>query len=223
MKKRAVISVFKKEGELELASFLNESGWEILSTGGTAAYLTQNNIPVIDVSSVTNFPECLDGRVKTLHPAIHAGILARRDNAAHIAKLEELCVHPIDLVCVNLYPFFEKVQANLSFDDTVEFIDIGGPTMLRAAAKNHQDVLVLTDPADYADAIQEIKSGSVSIEFRRKLAGKVFNLTAAYDAAISRFMLGESGENEYPEHYVLSLKKQQALRYGENGHQSKFF
>ena len=220
MKKRAVISVFKKEGVLELASFLNESGWEILSTGGTAAYLTQNNIPVIDVSSVTNFPECLDGRVKTLHPAIHAGILARRDNAAHIAKLEELCVHPIDLVCVNLYPFFEKVQANLSFDDTVEFIDIGGPTMLRAAAKNHQDVLVLTDPADYADAIQEIKSGSVSIEFRRKLAGKVFNLTAAYDAAISRFMLGESGENEYPEHYVLSLKKQQALRYGENGHQS---
>ena len=102
MKKRAVISVFKKEGVLELASFLNESGWEILSTGGTAAYLTQNNIPVIDVSSVTNFPECLDGRVKTLHPAIHAGILARRDNAAHMAKLEELCVYPIDLVCVNL-------------------------------------------------------------------------------------------------------------------------
>ena len=114
MKKRAVISVFKKEGVLELASFLNESGWEILSTGGTAAYLTQNNIPVIDVSSVTNFPECLDGRVKTLHPAIHAGILARRDNAAHIAKLEELCVHPIDLVCVNLYPFFENSLRALS-------------------------------------------------------------------------------------------------------------
>ncbi|MCR4626236.1 MAG: bifunctional phosphoribosylaminoimidazolecarboxamide formyltransferase/IMP cyclohydrolase [Treponema sp.] len=220
MKKRAVISVFKKEGVLELASFLNESGWEILSTGGTAAYLTQNNIPVTDVSTVTGFPECLDGRVKTLHPKIHAGILARRDNAAHMEKLEQLSVAPIDLVCVNLYPFFEKVQANLSFNETVEFIDIGGPTMLRAAAKNYQDVIVLTDPADYDAAISEIKSGSTSIEFRRQLAGKVFNLTSAYDAAISRFMLGEKGENEYPEYYVLSLKKQQSLRYGENGHQS---
>lgn len=220
MKKRAIISVFVKEGVLELASFLNDSGWEILSTGGTAAYLTQNNIPVTDVSSVTRFPECLDGRVKTLHPAIHAGILARRDNPAHMAKIKELSVQPIDLVCVNLYPFFEKVQANLPFNDTVEFIDIGGPTMLRAAAKNYQDVLVITDPSDYAQVIKGLKNNTISLSFRRQLAGKVFNLTATYDAAISRFMLGETGENEYPEHYVLSLKKQQALRYGENGHQS---
>lgn len=220
MKKRAIISVFKKEGILELASFLNEAGWEILSTGGTASYLAQNKIPVVDVSSVTGFPECLDGRVKTLHPAVHAGILARRDNAAHIAKLEELSIKLIDLVCVNLYPFFEKVQQDLSFNEKVEFIDIGGPTMLRAAAKNYQDVLVLTDPADYAKAIKGIKNDDLSIEFRRRMAGKVFNLTAAYDAAISRFMLGETGEDEYPEYYTLSLKKQQMLRYGENGHQS---
>ena len=215
MKKRALLSVFVKDGILELAQYLKEADWEILSTGGTAKYLTENNIPVTDVSAVTGFPECLDGRVKTLHPAIHAGVLAIRDNKEHMDKIAELGVAPIDLVCVNLYPFFEKVQAGLKFEETVEFIDIGGPTMIRAAAKNFQDVIVLTDPADYAETISGLKAGNVPFEFRRKLAGKVFNLTSAYDAAVSRFML----EEELPTYYDMPLVKSQSLRYGENGHQ----
>lgn len=215
MKKRALLSVFVKDGILELAQYLKEADWEILSTGGTAKYLTENNIPVTDVSAVTGFPECLDGRVKTLHPAIHAGVLAIRDNKEHMDKIAELGVAPIDLVCVNLYPFFEKVQAGLKFEETVEFIDIGGPTMIRAAAKNFQDVIVLTDPADYAETISGLKAGNVPFEFRRKLAGKVFNLTSAYDAAVSRFML----EDELPTYYDMPLVKSQSLRYGENGHQ----
>ena len=216
MKKRALISVFYKNGIMELASYLHGAGWEILSTGGTSRHLQENGIPVTDVSTVTGFPECLDGRVKTLHPAIHAGLLARRDEEGHMETLRSLGLSAIDLVCVNLYPFFEKVQAGLSLGETVEFIDIGGPSMLRSAAKNFNDVVVLTDPADYAEAIDGLKAGTVPGEFRKRLAGKVFNLTSAYDAAISRYLL----EDEYPEHWSLSLKKGQGLRYGENGHQS---
>jgi phosphoribosylaminoimidazolecarboxamide formyltransferase/IMP cyclohydrolase len=216
MKRRALISVFIKDGIFELASYLNESGWEILSTGGTSKHLANLNIPVTDVSSVTGFPECLDGRVKTLHPAIHAGLLARRDVQNHIETLQELNLSTIDLVCVNLYPFFEKVQENLSLEETVEFIDIGGPTMLRSAAKNYRDVIVLTDPVDYAEVINGLKADNVSLEFKKRLAGKVFNLTSAYDAAISRYLL----DDEYPQFWPLSLKKGQSLRYGENGHQS---
>ncbi len=225
MKKRALISVFVKDGVLELAQFLDSKGWEILSTGGTASYLSKNGVPVTDVSSVTGFPECLDGRVKTLHPFIHAGLLARRDDKSHMDTIKNLGVQPIDLVCVNLYPFFEKVQAGLSFTETVEFIDIGGPTMLRSAAKNFQDVIVLTDPADYSEVISCLSSTSSSVpgdiqmsiplELKKRLAGKVFNLTSAYDAAVSRFML----EEELPHYYNLSLVKGQSLRYGENGHQ----
>jgi phosphoribosylaminoimidazolecarboxamide formyltransferase/IMP cyclohydrolase len=216
MKRRALISVFYKDGILDLASYLNESGWEILSTGGTSKHLQENKIPVTDVSSVTGFPECLDGRVKTLHPAIHAGLLARRGVQSHVDTLQALGLSTIDLVCVNLYPFFEKVQENLSLEETVEFIDIGGPTMLRSAAKNYRDVIVLSDPADYAEAINGLKAENVSLEFKKRLAGKVFNLTSAYDAAISRYLL----EDEYPTFWPLSLKKGQSLRYGENGHQS---
>ncbi|MCR4790693.1 MAG: bifunctional phosphoribosylaminoimidazolecarboxamide formyltransferase/inosine monophosphate cyclohydrolase [Treponemataceae bacterium] len=221
MKKRALLSVFVKDGILELAQYLNSADWEILSTGGTAKYLTSNGIPVTDVSSVTGFPECLDGRVKTLHPKIHAGILAIRDNKDHMNTLQELNVTPIDLVCVNLYPFFEKVQAGLKFEETVEFIDIGGPTMIRAAAKNYQDVIVLTDPADYDEVLSGLKAGNVSIETKRRLAGKVFNLTSAYDAAVSRFMLcgQESIENDMQEYFDMPYGKSQSLRYGENGHQ----
>jgi phosphoribosylaminoimidazolecarboxamide formyltransferase/IMP cyclohydrolase len=147
MKKRALISVFDKHGILELASYLAEGGWEIISTGGTSKYLQENKIPVTDVSSVTGFPECLDGRVKTLHPSVHAGILARRGEKSHMETLLSLGLETIDLVCVNLYPFFEKVQAaygstGLSLEETVEFIDIGGPSMLRSAAKNFRDVIV---------------------------------------------------------------------------------
>ena len=195
---------------------MNGAGWEILSTGGTSRYLQENNIPVTDVSAVTGFPECLDGRVKTLHPAIHAGLLARRDVKSHVDTLQELGLQTIDLVCVNLYPFFEKVQAGLSLEETVEFIDIGGPTMLRSAAKNYRDVIVLTDPADYSETIKSLSEGNVSPEFKKRLAGKVFNLTSAYDAAVARYMLDE----EYPPFWNLSLKKGQSLRYGENGHQS---
>jgi phosphoribosylaminoimidazolecarboxamide formyltransferase/IMP cyclohydrolase len=216
MKKRALISVFYKDGIVELASFLNGAGWEILSTGGTSKYLQENNIPVTDVSAVTGFPECLDGRVKTLHPAVHAGILARRDVQSHVQTLKDLNLSTIDLVCVNLYPFFEKVQAGLSLEETIEFIDIGGPSMLRSAAKNHRDVIVLTDPADYTEVINGLKSENVPYEFKKRLAGKVFSLTSAYDAAIARFLLDE----EYPQFLPLSLKKGQSLRYGENSHQS---
>jgi len=216
MKKRALVSVFYKDGILELASFLSGAGWEILSTGGTSKYLQENNIPVTDVSSVTGFPECLDGRVKTLHPAIHAGILARRDVQSHVDTLKSLGLETIDLVCVNLYPFFEKVQAFLSVEDTIEFIDIGGPGMLRSAAKNFRDVIVLTDPQDYSQTIEYLKAGDVPVDFKKRLAGKVFDLTSAYDAAIARFLL----DDEYPQYLPLSLKKGQSLRYGENAHQS---
>ena len=216
MKKRALISVFNKDGILELASFLNNSGWEIISTGGTSKFLQENKISVTDVSSVTGFPECLDGRVKTLHPAIHAGILARRDEKSHVDTLKELNLNTIDLVCVNLYPFFEKVQAGLSLEETVEFIDIGGPAMLRSAAKNYRDIIVLTDPEDYQKIIDGLKADNVPLDYKKQLAGKVFDLTSAYDAAIARFLL----DDEYPLYLPLSLKKGQLLRYGENGHQS---
>jgi len=230
MKKRALISVSDKDGITELASFLSESGWEIISTGGTSKHLRENGICVTDVSSVTGFPECLDGRVKTLHPAIHAGLLARRDEASHMETLKNLRLETIDLVCVNLYPFFEKVSAGLSLEETVEFIDIGGPAMLRSAAKNFRDVIVLTDPADYAETIKSLEAGSVSPEFRKRLAGKVFTLTSAYDAAIARYLLeldspphADEAENvsfEYPAFWPFSLKKTASLRYGENSHQS---
>jgi phosphoribosylaminoimidazolecarboxamide formyltransferase/IMP cyclohydrolase len=223
VKKRALISVFYKEGILELASFLAQSGWEILSTGGTAKHLQENRIPVTDVSAVTGFPECLDGRVKTLHPAIHAGLLARRNTASHMETLAKLGLSTIDLVCVNLYPFFEKVQAGLSLDETVEFIDIGGPAMLRSAAKNYRDVIVLTDPADYPETIAGLKAGSVPADFRRRLAGKVFDLSSAYDAAIARYLLdtgSPQSADPYPAYWPLSLKKGRSLRYGENGHQT---
>jgi phosphoribosylaminoimidazolecarboxamide formyltransferase/IMP cyclohydrolase len=216
MKKRALLSVFDKTGIQELARFLVQQNWELLSTGGTARYLKEQGLPVTDVSAVTGFPECLDGRVKTLHPAIHAGLLARRDLAEHMETLEQLGLGTIDLVCVNLYPFFEKVQAGLSLEDTVEFIDIGGPTMLRSAAKNFAHVLVLTDPADYAEVQQYLANGSVPLSFRKRLAGKVFNLTSAYDGAISRYLL----EEDFPQFWPMSLTKKQSLRYGENAHQS---
>ena len=216
MKKRALISVFYKDGILELSSFLSKSGWEILSTGGTSKYLQENKIPVTDVTDVTGFPECLDGRVKTLHPAIHAGILARRDVQSHLDTLKTLNLQTIDIVCVNLYPFFEKVQAGLSTEDTIEFIDIGGPGMLRSAAKNFRDVIVLSDPADYEQTIEYLKAKNVPIEFKKQLAGKVFDLTSAYDAAIARYLL----DIEYPAYLPVSQKIKQTLRYGENGHQS---
>ena len=217
MLKRALISVFDKEGVLELSKFLEKSGVEIVSTGGTYKYLKQNKINVIEVSDVTGFEEILDGRVKTLHPIIHAGILAVRDNKEHMQTLAKKNIKPIDMVVVNLYPFFDKVQEDISFEQKVEFIDIGGPTMIRAAGKNFKDVIVLTDKKDYEAVIAQIQNdGDVAFDTRKKLAGKVFNLMSAYDAAIANFLLDEP----YPEYLSLSYKKSMDLRYGENPHQS---
>ena len=157
MKKRALISVFDKDGVLELAKFLRDRDVEIISSGGTYKYLKENNIEVKEISEITDFPEMLDGRVKTLHPLVHAGILAIRDNKEHMKTLEEREINTIDYVVVNLYPFFEKVREDLSFEEKVEFIDIGGPTMLRAAAKNFKDVVVLSDKKDYEKVMNEIK------------------------------------------------------------------
>jgi phosphoribosylaminoimidazolecarboxamide formyltransferase/IMP cyclohydrolase len=219
VKRRALISVYNKQGIVQLAKFLADSEWEILSTGGTAKNLRENGIAVTDVSAVTGFPECLDGRVKTLHPAIHAGLLAKRDEKSHMDTLAKLGLAPIDLVCVNLYPFFEKVQEDLPLDETVEFIDIGGPTMLRAAAKNFHDVLVVTDPADYETVMDGLRAGSVDLATRKRLAGKVFNLTSAYDAAIAAYLL-DKPDDVYPAFWTRSYKKAQGLRYGENSHQT---
>ena len=218
MIKRALVSVFDKEGILEFSNFLQDKGVEIISTGGTYKHLKDNGVNVIEVNEVTNFPEMLDGRVKTLHPIIHAGILAIRDNKEHMNTIKERDITPIDMVIVNLYPFFQKVRENLSFDEKVEFIDIGGPTMLRAAAKNFKDVVVISDKNDYKAVMEEISEiGEVSVALRKKLAGKVFNLMSAYDAAISNFLLEDE---EYPEYLSISYKKKQSLRYGENPHQS---
>ncbi len=214
---RALISVYNKGGLLDLAKFLINRGVEIISTGGTYRYLVENNIKVTEVSKVTGFDEILDGRVKTLHPIIHGGILAKRNNKEHMDTIKSKNIKPIDMVVVNLYPFFDKVCDNITFDEKIEFIDIGGPTMIRAAAKNFQDVIVVTDVNDYSRIINEIEtSGDVKYEFRRKLAGKVFNLMSAYDGAISNFLL----EEDYPEYLSISYRKSEDLRYGENPHQS---
>ncbi len=217
---RALISVYDKRGIAEIARFLKERGVEIVSTGGTAGYLLKNGIDVTEVSSVTGFPEIMDGRVKTLHPAIHGGILARRSMKGDMKTLREEKITPVDFVIVNLYPFFEKVNSDLPFDEKLEFIDIGGPTMLRAAAKNFRDVVVVCDPDDYSGVMERIeKSGDVEYSLRRKLAGKVFNLMGAYDAAVSTFLLDE----DFPQYLSLPFRKTDDLRYGENPHQKGAF
>lgn len=213
--KRALISVFDKNGILDFANFLVKHGVEIISTGGTYKHLKENGVPVLEVAEVTGAPEMLDGRVKTLHPVIHGGILAIRDNAEHMATIKERGISTIDMVVVNLYPFFKKVNEDLTFEEKVEFIDIGGPTMLRSAAKSFKDVVVISDTADYATVMAEMEAGEVTFETRKRLAGKVFNLTSAYDAAISQFLLGD----EMPKYLNASYEKVMDLRYGENPHQ----
>lgn len=213
--KRALISVFDKNGILEFANFLVNHGVEIISTGGTYKHLKENGVPVIEVAEVTGAPEMLDGRVKTLHPVIHGGILAIRDNAEHMATIKERGISTIDMVVVNLYPFFKKVNEDLTFEEKVEFIDIGGPTMLRSAAKSFHDVVVISDTADYETVMKEMEAGEVTFETKKRLAGKVFNLTSAYDAAISQFLLGD----EIPKYLNASYEKLMDLRYGENPHQ----
>ena len=218
---RALISVFDKTGIAEFAAFLESQGVEIVSTGGTKTHLREAGLSVIDISEVTDFPEMLDGRVKTLHPNIHGGLLGLRSNENHMATMETHNIKPIDIVVVNLYPFFKEVNTDKSFEEKIEFIDIGGPTMLRSAAKNFQDVIVVSDINDYQTVQNEWQEkGSVSVNTKKRLAGKVFNLTASYDAAISEFLLGNK---EFPTYLQASYKKEQDLRYGENPHQKAAF
>jgi phosphoribosylaminoimidazolecarboxamide formyltransferase / IMP cyclohydrolase len=218
--KRALISVFDKDGLLELAKGLREYGIEILSTGGTMKALKDAGIPVTSVSDVTGFPEILDGRVKTLHPKIHGGILARRDVPEHLAAIAKHGIEPIDLVVVNLYPF-EKVaaKAGITDEEVIENIDIGGPSMLRSAAKNFQGVTVVTSPADYQGLLDELRNnaGATTIEFRLRMSQAAFARTAAYDAAIAAWF--ERGVGELPRSLNLSFRKISSLRYGENPHQ----
>ncbi|HWC72674.1 MAG TPA: bifunctional phosphoribosylaminoimidazolecarboxamide formyltransferase/IMP cyclohydrolase [Gemmatimonadales bacterium] len=215
---RALISVSDKRGVVEFARRLVELGWEIISTGGTAEALRREGIAVLPIEQVTGFPEMMDGRVKTLHPKVHGGLLARRDNAHDLAALKQHGIAPIDLVAVNLYPFRETVaKPDTTFAQAIEQIDIGGPSMLRSAAKNHQSVVVIVDPDDYDGVIEDLKSGKVVEEKRRALATKVFAHTAAYDAAILGYL--SRSQDSLPERLSLVLDRQQPLRYGENPHQ----
>lgn len=221
---RALISVSNKEGIVPLAEGLVSLGVEIISTGGSFQRLADSGVPVTNVSDVTQFQECLDGRVKTLHPAVHAGILAIRDNKEHMSTLEELNIKPIDLLIINLYPFKETVlREGVSFEDTIEQIDIGGPTMLRAGAKNFRDVAVVTDPADYDLILKELRQkGGVTLDTKAYLATKVFEETAYYDSLIAEYFRKQSGK-KYPDKLTVAMDKAQDLRYGENPHQSACF
>ncbi|MCT4619306.1 MAG: bifunctional phosphoribosylaminoimidazolecarboxamide formyltransferase/IMP cyclohydrolase [Marinisporobacter sp.] len=224
MVKRALISVSDKRGIVEFAKKLTELGVEIISTGGTAKVLIENDIKVIPISDITNFPECLDGRVKTLHPAVHGGLLARRDMKEHMDQLEKLNITPIDLVAINLYPFKETIaRDDVTLEEAIENIDIGGPTMLRSAAKNHKDVAVICNPDDYDSIIEELeKERSVSYDTKYKLALKVFEHTAHYDALIANY-LRKQIDGDYPEVLTMTYEKVQDLRYGENPHQKAVF
>ncbi|MGI6153275.1 MAG: bifunctional phosphoribosylaminoimidazolecarboxamide formyltransferase/IMP cyclohydrolase [Christensenellaceae bacterium] len=230
MGKKAFISVFDKTGAVQFAKELTELGYDILSTGGTQKELENANIPVTNVSDITGFPECLDGRVKTLHPKIHAGILAMRGNPEHMKQLNELGVDTIDIVAVNLYPFKQTIsKEDVTLEDAIENIDIGGPTMLRAAAKNWQDVAVLVDPEDYPKLIQDIKNnnGEICKQTKFYLAAKVFENTAAYDALIAQYMRKQAEAQELveglPDKLTLTYEKQQDMRYGENPYQRAAF
>ncbi|RNB77152.1 bifunctional phosphoribosylaminoimidazolecarboxamide formyltransferase/IMP cyclohydrolase [Brevibacillus panacihumi] len=222
--KKALISVSDKTGLIPFARRLAAAGVEIISTGGTAALLKEAGVPVIGISEVTGFPEILDGRVKTLHPNIHSGLLAVRDNEAHQKQLQELNIETIDLVVVNLYPFKQTIaKPDVTFAEAIENIDIGGPTMLRSAAKNHAFVTVVVDSEDYEQVMAEIEAGQdTALETRRRLAAKVFRHTAAYDALISRYLSEQVGEL-LPESYTVTYEKAQDLRYGENPHQRAAF
>ncbi|CQR47349.1 Bifunctional purine biosynthesis protein PurH [Paraliobacillus sp. PM-2] len=224
MKKRALISVSDKREIVSFAQELEQMGYEIISTGGTLSILQDAKIAAQSVSSVTNFEEILDGRVKTLHPYIHAGLLARRDDPAHQKQLEERAIAPIDVVVVNLYPFKETIaKEDVTQADAIENIDIGGPTMLRAAAKNFHDVTVVVDPSDYQAVLSQLKTDKEkTIEFRKQLAAKVFRHTANYDALIANYF-NEITEEDNPETYTRTYEKVQALRYGENPHQQAAF
>ncbi|MDE2166015.1 MAG: bifunctional phosphoribosylaminoimidazolecarboxamide formyltransferase/IMP cyclohydrolase [Alphaproteobacteria bacterium] len=222
--RRALISVSDKAGLIPFARTLVRHGVALVSTGGTARALAEAGLAVGEVAATTKFPEMLDGRVKTLHPAIHGGILAKRDERAHMEVIAKHGIAPIDLVVVNLYPFAATVARGADFDDCVENIDIGGPSLIRAAAKNHDDVAVATDPADYDAIATELDAhkGTTTLALRRNLAQRAFARTAAYDAEIARWFARQSDE-EFPEALILAAARKQLLRYGENPHQHAAF
>ncbi len=222
MKKRALVSVSDKTGVVEFCKGLVQNGFEIISTGGTAAALSKAGIDVIGISDITGFPECLDGRVKTLHPNVHAGLLAMRSNPEHMAQLEKLNINTIDIVCVNLYPFKATLEKGADFAECIENIDIGGPTMIRAAAKNYQDVAVIVDPADYAVVLDELSSGGVTLQTKKLLQYKVFAHTAVYDSLISNYLASQLGI-QFPDHVTFAYEKAQDMRYGENPQQNAVF
>ena len=226
MIKRALLSVSDKTGIVELAQRLHALGVELLSTGGTMKALQDAGIPVTGVSDVTGFPECLDGRVKTLHPAIHAGLLAMRSNPQHMRQIAGLGIQPIDLVVINLYPFRQTIaRPGVTFEEAIENIDIGGPTMLRAAAKNWQDVAVVVEPADYDAVLGELEqAGEVSRETKLRLCYKVFEHTAQYDCMIQQYLRAQlPGDNRFPDKLTVTFEKVQGMRYGENPHQGAAF
>jgi len=222
--KRALLSVTDKTGLVEFAQGLAKMGVEILSTGGSAKVMRDAGVVVIDVSRHTGFPEIMDGRVKTLQPSIHGGLLAVRDNPDHVKAMEDHNIQPIDLLAVNLYAFEQTVAGGADFAECIENIDIGGPAMIRAAAKNHHDVTVVVDPEDYDTVLKEMtdNAGATSGDFRKQLAGKAYARTAAYDAAISTWF-AEQLEQPFPERLNIGGELKQTLRYGENPHQSAAF
>ncbi|MGE0044667.1 MAG: bifunctional phosphoribosylaminoimidazolecarboxamide formyltransferase/IMP cyclohydrolase, partial [Hyphomonadaceae bacterium] len=222
--RRALISVSDKNGLLEQARALNEAGVTLLSTGGTKNAIAAADIPVTDVADVTGFPEMMDGRVKTLHPAVHGGLLAVRDDKAHTDAMKAHKIEPIDLLYVNLYPFEATIQKGAPYDECIENIDIGGPAMIRAASKNHAYVAVATDADDVKAVLEEMRAnkGQTTLALRKRLAAKAYARTAAYDAAISTWFANEIGE-ETPAWRALGGKLRQSLRYGENPHQSAAF
>jgi len=223
--KTALISVSDKKGIVDFARKLSEMGVKIISTGGTAKKLSEAGVDVVGIESVTGFPEMMDGRVKTLHPKIHGALLSIRDNAKHKAAMEEHDIESIDLVCVNLYPFKATIaRADCTLEEAIENIDIGGPSMLRSAAKNHKYVTVVTNPDQYEHVIDQMQAnnGAVSEEFRTDCARVVFGLTATYDAAIAKYLNGKA-DVQYPERVSIAIAKENELRYGENPHQDAAF
>ena len=216
--KRALVSVTNKDGIVDFCKGLVDLGFEIVSTGGTMAKLQAENVPCIAIDDVTGFPEILDGRVKTLHPKVHGGLLFRRDLQEHVDTVKKMDIQPIDVVCVNLYEFEKALKAGKPMEDMIENIDIGGPSMIRSAAKNFKDVLIVTDPADYDNVLTAIKDKTDDFDFRLNLAYKAFSTTGAYDAMISRYFAGVVGD-DFPDALNISLKKTEHLRYGENSQQ----
>ncbi len=220
--RRALLSVSDKTGIVELARELHASGFELISTGGTARAIAAAGLPVTEVAELTGSPEIMDGRVKTLHPKVHGALLGRA--GTDDAVMREQGIAPIDLLVINLYPFARTIaEPGCRYEDAIENIDVGGPAMLRAAAKNHERVTVLVDPADYAGTLAELRAGGVSEATRRRLAAKAFGHTAQYDALVSGWLRRQQGDASFPDAFAAGFRKLQDLRYGENPHQSAAF